>query len=210
MRQAGTWDHLMQSLHLDKWSPPATKYEETICCYCLVTKLCPALCDPIDCWMPGFHVLHFLPEFAQIHVHWVSDNHLILSHPFLPFYKELKITVYVSSWPKWCTTRYKKKNTQSPTPTFEEQGANTGCQEQKQDMPQHTAPLQGWANHWATPWPKNLPKTLLSDCKALRGTQRTSLRCCFSGWTVHWVAIFSFSGFFFFFLRFYIICLSVC
>ena len=118
MRQAGTWDHLMQSLHLDKWSPPATKYEETICCYCLVTKSCPALCDPIDCCMPGFHVLHVLPEFAQIHVHWVSDNHLILSHPFLPFYKELKITVYVSSWPKWCTTRYKKKKYSKPNSHF--------------------------------------------------------------------------------------------
>ena len=26
----------------------------------------------MDCSMPGFPVLHYLPEFAQIHVHWVS------------------------------------------------------------------------------------------------------------------------------------------
>ena len=26
-------------------------------------------CDPMDCRMPGFSVLHYLPEFAQIHVH---------------------------------------------------------------------------------------------------------------------------------------------
>ena len=26
----------------------------------------------MDCSMPGFPVLHFLPEFVQIHVHW--DN----------------------------------------------------------------------------------------------------------------------------------------
>ena len=31
------------------------------------------LCDPMDCSMPGASVLHCLPEFAQIHVHWVSD-----------------------------------------------------------------------------------------------------------------------------------------
>ena len=29
-------------------------------------------CDPMDCSMPGF-LLHHLPEFAQTHVHWVSD-----------------------------------------------------------------------------------------------------------------------------------------
>ena len=27
----------------------------------------------MDCSMPGSPVLHYLPEFAQIHVHWVSD-----------------------------------------------------------------------------------------------------------------------------------------
>ena len=28
---------------------------------------------PHDCSIPGFPVLHHLPEFAQTHVHWVSD-----------------------------------------------------------------------------------------------------------------------------------------
>ena len=42
--------------------------------------------DPMDCSMPGFLVLHYLLEFAQIHVHWVSDAiYLILCCPF-PFY----------------------------------------------------------------------------------------------------------------------------
>ena len=31
------------------------------------------LCDPTECSMPGFSVLHYLPEFAQTHIHWVSD-----------------------------------------------------------------------------------------------------------------------------------------
>ena len=34
---------------------------------------CVWLCDPMDCNTPGFPVLHHLPEFAQTHVHWVSD-----------------------------------------------------------------------------------------------------------------------------------------
>ena len=33
----------------------------------------PPLCNPMDCSTPGFPVLHHLPEFAQIHVYWVSD-----------------------------------------------------------------------------------------------------------------------------------------
>ena len=44
------------------------------CCCCLVTKSCLILCDPMDCSMPGFSVLYYLPEFAQTHVHWVSDD----------------------------------------------------------------------------------------------------------------------------------------
>ena len=37
----------------------------------------------MDCSMPGFPVLHHLLEFAQIHVHWVSDA-IQPSHPLLP------------------------------------------------------------------------------------------------------------------------------
>ena len=28
---------------------------------------------PMDCSMPGFPVLHYLPGFAQTHAHWISD-----------------------------------------------------------------------------------------------------------------------------------------
>ena len=38
-----------------------------------VTQSCLTLCDPMVCSTPGFPVLHHLPEFAQAHVHWVSD-----------------------------------------------------------------------------------------------------------------------------------------
>ena len=40
---------------------------------CSVTKSCLTLRDPTNCSMPGFPVLHYLPEFALTHVHWVSD-----------------------------------------------------------------------------------------------------------------------------------------
>ena len=38
----------------------------TVCCS--VAKLCPFLCDPMDCSMSGFPLLHYLPEFAQTHI----------------------------------------------------------------------------------------------------------------------------------------------
>ena len=41
------------------------------------------LCDPMDCSTSGFPVLHYLPEFAQTHVHWVSDV-IQPSHPLPP------------------------------------------------------------------------------------------------------------------------------
>ena len=37
----------------------------------------------MDWSMPGFLVLHHFPEFAQIHVHWVSDA-IQSFHPLLP------------------------------------------------------------------------------------------------------------------------------
>ena len=44
------------------------------CCCCSAAQLCPTLCAPMDCSVPGFPVLHYLLEFAQTHVHWVSDT----------------------------------------------------------------------------------------------------------------------------------------
>ena len=37
-----------------------------------------------NCSMPGSSVLYYILEFAQIHVHWISDSiYLILCHPLL-------------------------------------------------------------------------------------------------------------------------------
>ena len=51
--------------------------------HCSVAKLCPTLCYPVNCRTSGFPVLHYLPEFAQTHVHSVSDA-IQPSHPPLP------------------------------------------------------------------------------------------------------------------------------
>ena len=37
----------------------------------------------MNCSMPGSPVLHYLPEFAQTHVHWVGDA-IQTSHPLSP------------------------------------------------------------------------------------------------------------------------------
>ena len=56
-------------------------------CSCSVTQLCPTLCNPMDCFTPGFLFLQYFPELAQTHTHWVDDViqpfHLLLS-PSLP------------------------------------------------------------------------------------------------------------------------------
>ena len=56
------------------------------CCYS-ISQPCLTLCDSIDWSTPGFPVLHQLSEFAQTHVHWVSDGiqpFQPLSSPSLP------------------------------------------------------------------------------------------------------------------------------
>ena len=54
-----------------------------ICCCSSVAQLCLTLCNPMDCSVPGFPVLHCLPESAQTHVHWVG-NAIQWSHPLSP------------------------------------------------------------------------------------------------------------------------------
>ena len=51
----------------------------TICC-CSVTKSSPTLCDPMNCSITGFRVLHYLLQVAQTHVHRTGDT-IQLSHP---------------------------------------------------------------------------------------------------------------------------------
>ena len=57
--------HLIRPLILSNQGP-------TLChCYSVAESYL-TLCIPIDWNIPGFLDLHHLPEFAQIHVHWVK------------------------------------------------------------------------------------------------------------------------------------------
>ena len=47
-----------------------------------VAQLCPILCNPMNCSMPGLPVHHQLSEFTQTHVHRVSDK---ISSSVVPF-----------------------------------------------------------------------------------------------------------------------------
>ena len=67
-----------------------------VCCSCCsVTKMCPALCDPVDCSMPGFPVLHYLLGFVQTHVHQVGDA-IQTSYPLSPLL--LLPSIFPSIW----------------------------------------------------------------------------------------------------------------
>ena len=50
---------------------------------CSVTQSRPTLCNPMHCSTPCFPVLHYLPEFAQIEIHWADDT-IQQFHPLLP------------------------------------------------------------------------------------------------------------------------------
>ena len=67
----------------------------------LVAQLCPILCDPIDCSMPGLPVHHQLPEFIQTHAYWVTDaiqpSHP-LSSPSPPTFNLSQHQVFSNEW----------------------------------------------------------------------------------------------------------------
>ena len=56
-----------------------------LCCFCCcsVSQLCPTLCNPMDCSMPGLSVPYYLRKFAQVHVHCIGDA-IQPSHPLMP------------------------------------------------------------------------------------------------------------------------------
>ena len=79
------------------------------CCYS-VAQPCLSLCDPMNCSMPGFPVLHYLPKYVQTHVHWVNDtiqsSHLLSPHspPVLNVSQHQSLSHELSlhiRWPKY-------------------------------------------------------------------------------------------------------------
>ena len=78
------------------------------CCCCSVAHSCPTLCDLVDCSMPGFHIMHYLLEFAQTHIlsQWLAISFsvapLLLLLSIFPrirvFSNELALHI---RWPKY-------------------------------------------------------------------------------------------------------------
>ena len=65
------WNIEQQSIIIKYWNLPQ---------FNSVTQSCPTLRNPMYCRMPGFPIYHQLLEFAQTHVHRVSDA-IQPSHP---------------------------------------------------------------------------------------------------------------------------------
>ena len=75
-----------------------------------VAQLCPTLCNPMDCSMPGFPVHHHLLELAQTHVHRFGDG-IQPSHPLsspsppVSIFPSIRVFSNVSAlhvrWPKF-------------------------------------------------------------------------------------------------------------
>ena len=70
---------------LEGWEEVGRFKKEGIYVCCSVAQSGPTFCNPMDCSMPGFPVPHHLPEFAQVHVHCISDT-VQPSHPLMPSY----------------------------------------------------------------------------------------------------------------------------
>ena len=92
----GGWNHFLDFL---------THWQDvkgiTYTCSIVIVQLLSCiqtLCDPIDCSMTGFPVLHYLPEFAQSHVHWAGDA-IQPSHPLSPASPPPSIFPSIKSFP---------------------------------------------------------------------------------------------------------------
>ena len=76
-----TSDSPHPALHVPKFLSPSKEQNISLLLYrvfCMLLLSCSVL--SMDCSTTGFPVLHHLPQFAQTHVHWVSDA-IQPSHP---------------------------------------------------------------------------------------------------------------------------------
>ena len=85
------------------------------CCFCSVTRSCPALCKSMDWSTPGFPVLHYLPDFAQTQFieSVMPSNHHNFCRPLLllpSIFPSIKVFSNESTsciwWPKYWSFRF--------------------------------------------------------------------------------------------------------
>ena len=101
------------------------------------------LCNPMDCSTPSSPVLHYLPEFAQIHVHWVG-NAIPPSSSVIPFSSCLQFFPTSVSFPM--------------SRLFASGGQITGVSASASVLPMK---IQGWFPLGWTGWISLLSKGLL-------------------------------------------------
>ena len=89
--------------------PPHWLPEKPVCIsgqFSSVTQLCPTLCNPMDCSMPGLPVHHQLLKLMSIEL-VMPSNYLILCHPLLPpsIFPSIRVISNESAlcirWPKY-------------------------------------------------------------------------------------------------------------
>ena len=65
------------------------------------TQSCPALCNPVDCSMPGLPVHHQLRELTQTHVHLILCHLLLLLPSIFPSIRVFSESALRIRWPKY-------------------------------------------------------------------------------------------------------------
>ena len=107
----GIFQTLGSNSHLLHWQANSLPFWEAAKCILLLfshSVMSNSLC-PMECSTPGFPVLHSLPEFAQTHVHWVSEA-IQPSRPLSPPFPALSLSQHqglfhwvgsLHQWPKY-------------------------------------------------------------------------------------------------------------
>ena len=149
--------------------PKAERNAETVCvCPNLVVQLlsCVWLCDPMDCSMPGFPVLHSLLQFAQTHVHWFHDA-VLSSHPLpspCPFtfnlFKHQCLFQWVSSLHQVTKVLVAKVFFLYYLPAVYPESMDPGALGQNPLQPQHL--WDSWSILQVCAFPGSLPSSLCS------------------------------------------------
>ena len=76
--------------------------------FSLVAQSSPTLCNPMDCNMPGLPIPHLLLEFAQGHVHCISDA-IQPSHPLMPSSSTLNLSQHQALFQWVCCSHQRTK-----------------------------------------------------------------------------------------------------
>ena len=101
--KVGTGWRCEQSLHCLNLNSGSVQFSSIQ--FSSVTQLCPTLCDPMNCCIPGLPVHHQLPESTQTHVHWVDDA-IQPSHPLSsPSHPALNLSLHQGLF-KWISSSH--------------------------------------------------------------------------------------------------------